>query len=276
MSKFFEQCQLESSQFNLEFAKNDYSWLYLDQIYNEQCMEDDEIIPKVFHFIWLGSKLPEWYQKNIDDWKQKNPSFSVRLWDDQAAESLLSGKNLAIFKSTESFGVKSDILRYEILYKEGGLYLDTDFLCLSGSFASLHHRYGFYSSVMLDREPTLTNGFIGAMPGHPILKTCTERIDVSKYMEIQCPQTRVLYQTGPFYLTKIFWYYISALEIFKSKNWPKDIIMPTKSIFPFPAIHRNEATEYLINKYIQPESIACHLWHSSWQPNSKFYQGNLL
>lgn len=274
MSKFFEQCQLESSQFDLEFAKHNYPWLYLNRKYNEQSIEGDEIIPKVFHFIWLGSKLPKWYESNIDDWKQKNPKFSIKVWNDEEAEKILSAKNLPIFKSAASFGIKSDILRYEILYQEGGLYLDTDFLCLSSDFASLHHSYGFYTSVMLDREPTLTNGFIAAQPGHPILRSCVENIDISKFLEIQCPQTRVLYQTGPFYLTKIFWSYVSAL-VFLHRE-PDFFIMPTKSIFPFPAIYRNETTEELLKKYIQPESIACHLWHSSWQPNSKFYQGNLL
>ena len=39
-------------------------------------------------------------------------------------------KNQKAYSSAKNWGMKSDILRYEILQKFGGVYIDTDYECL--------------------------------------------------------------------------------------------------------------------------------------------------
>lgn len=43
---------------------------------------------------------------------------------------LLILKNQIAYSSAKNWGMKSDILRYEILQKFGGVYIDTDYECL--------------------------------------------------------------------------------------------------------------------------------------------------
>jgi len=69
------------------------------------------------------------------------------------------------------YGAKSDIARYEILYRIGGLYIDTDFECLK-PFDIFNHCCDFYSGVAFDENVVLFIGLIGAAPGHPVLGTC--------------------------------------------------------------------------------------------------------
>ena len=42
----------------------------------------------------------------------------------------LSMKNKKAFLSAHNYGMKSDILRYEILHTYGGVYIDTDYECV--------------------------------------------------------------------------------------------------------------------------------------------------
>ena len=42
----------------------------------------------------------------------------------------LNMKNKKAFLSAHNYGMKSDILRYEILHTYGGVYIDTDYECV--------------------------------------------------------------------------------------------------------------------------------------------------
>lgn len=46
------------------------------------------------------------------------------------------------------------------MLRHGGLYVDTDFLCLA-SFEDLHRRYDFYTGVSNTGTFELNNGLVG-------------------------------------------------------------------------------------------------------------------
>ena len=269
---FFERCETPTSLFNKGFAESNDDWNLIRRIYEEASFAPHQNpIPKVIHFIWLGQPMPEWYKKVIDDWRQKNPSFDIKVWGNESSESFIKSKpSYNIFSKSKSFGIKSDTLRYEILKSEGGLYVDTDFLCLSDKFDTLHDSFSFYAGICLEHPVQLNNGIMAAAPNHPILDACIANVSEDTYMEIQCEHTRVLYQTGPWLLTSALMWYV--------KNISTDgvFIAPSQTFHPFPARYRHEAAKEFIESFIKPWSMACHLWHASWQPNSKFYVGEMI
>ena len=84
------------------------------------------MIPKVIHYIWLGGKpLPKITEKCIESWKKYCPDYEIKRWDET---------NLDIDKykfakdayEAKKFAFASDVFRTDILYKEGGIYLDVD------------------------------------------------------------------------------------------------------------------------------------------------------
>ena len=78
-----------------------------------------------------------------------------------------------MYYSEKNIGARADILRMEILYREGGLYIDTDFECLQPEIFDIFNRcYDFYSGITpLDGQAYLiANGLIASIPGHPILR----------------------------------------------------------------------------------------------------------
>jgi inositol phosphorylceramide mannosyltransferase catalytic subunit len=260
---FFEKCIVESSGFDIEYAKSNSKWRLLESLFNNDTTTNSPI-PKIFHFIWLGGKLPKMYEDNIADWKSKNQDFEVKIWDDNSSDSIVKKYNkYDLFKSAKNFGVKSDILRYVILHEFGGIYVDTDFICLSSKFCEVVDSCSFFAGVMLDKDPVIGNSIIGASKQNKIILNCLEKCSDQTHKHIQCYATRTLYQTGPFLLTEcVFSNMDNGIKIF-----------PTKTFFAFPAIHRNIATPDLVKKYLIEDSLACHLWHCSWQQDSRFYVG---
>jgi mannosyltransferase OCH1-like enzyme len=88
------------------------------------------VIPKKLHFVWVGdeSKCPH---NCINTWRQLNPEYEVRIWGNEDYETYpwQNKRHMEEMWSKELNGV-ADIMRYEILYNEGGITLDADSICL--------------------------------------------------------------------------------------------------------------------------------------------------
>jgi mannosyltransferase OCH1-like enzyme len=87
------------------------------------------MIPKKLHFIWVGdeTKRP---QNCIDTWKKLNPSYEIKIWGnkEQYGRKWINKRHMDEMWNVELNGV-ADLMRYEILHSEGGLYIDADSYC---------------------------------------------------------------------------------------------------------------------------------------------------
>jgi len=129
------------------------------------------IIPKVIHQIWIGDNpIPSNYKYYLETWRKFHPDWEIKLWTQKEIEN----ENFAskdLFDRSRGLAEQSDIARYEILYRYGGLYIDTDVQCFA-NFDELHHKYDFY----INMEPpgvnkkivSIVNMMMGSVPGHPI------------------------------------------------------------------------------------------------------------
>lgn len=68
----------ESGEQNYSFSVNG-SCSKLD-LKNEICSHK---IPKIMHFIWLGSEIPEQYATLMNTWRQCHESWDLKLWTDE-------------------------------------------------------------------------------------------------------------------------------------------------------------------------------------------------
>lgn len=88
------------------------------------------MIEKKIHFVWVGdeSLRPD---SCIDSWSAMNPEYSIRIWgnDDLISTSWYLGDWIRAMSDHELCGV-ADLMRYEILFREGGVALDADCTCI--------------------------------------------------------------------------------------------------------------------------------------------------
>jgi len=84
------------------------------------------VIPKKIHYCWLsGEAMPEEIVKCMATWKEFLPDYEMILWD----KSRFDVNSVAFVK--EAVGVKkwafaADYIRLYALYREGGIYMDSD------------------------------------------------------------------------------------------------------------------------------------------------------
>jgi mannosyltransferase OCH1-like enzyme len=136
------------------------------------------MIPKILHQIWVGPKpIP---QDNINSWLNFHPDWEYYLWtEDTIVDRGLNLHNRYHYNSyynDKCFNGAANILRLEVLYNYGGVYVDMDSICLN-SLNSLENLnddfFGVYSPNIKGR---VGNAFIGSTKHSPIIKHYMDQI----------------------------------------------------------------------------------------------------
>lgn len=135
------------------------------------------MIPKILHRIWLGGDAPPVYQSFLERWRVLHPGWEIRDWGDGDFGWL---KNQHLFDSASEYvaqdavyQMKSDVARYEILEKFGGVYADADTEPLR-PFDDLLDAQAFAGWEVTGQF--IANGMVGCVPGHPMIQKIIEML----------------------------------------------------------------------------------------------------
>ena len=166
-------------------------------------------IPKFIHQIWGGPHNPP--ADLMLSWRNMNPTWVYRLWTD-----LTGWKNQAQIDGMSELCGKADIIRYEILEKWGGVYVDADALCLKpldGRFTSPECWAAYENEVC--RPGVIANGMLGAEPNSDLM---ADLVLACSHADVRnLPAWRA---TGPTLLTQV------------AKRHPELEIFPAKTFYP--------------------------------------------
>lgn len=204
-------------------------------------------VPKVFHFIWIGNnEIPEEYIKYINSWRKINPGWMTRIWTNKDL-TYENFSNLHYILKSKKYAQQADIMRYEILYKYGGIYLDTDFECYK-NIETLLIDYDFFTCNG-DHDSTnqcvISMGLYGSKKNNIISKSLVDNI---KYVNTDSKDINV--ETGPFYFGKIVNNYLGMFkEIYPRYFYPNTY----KEFF-----YNIDVSNYRKNAYGE------HHWSNSW------------
>lgn len=242
-------------------------------------------IPQVIHFIWLGPKpFPAESVKNVASWKLYHPSWVMKFWTDSVdrpcpiegmekhlVSEVAFTKSGHFIEKTKNYAEQSDLLRYEILFHEGGVYIDHDMECFQ-PFDRLHQTYDFYACLepLWQSDTTETqfkvgNCLIAVKPSHPILRGTMEIVEEGwDKFTAQFPKDdrisnflRVIHRTfDP------FTFGIKA-NINQEKN--RDIVLPPVFCFA-PYVYPPEKLPSLKEQGL---SLANHFWQNTWVDEKK-------
>ncbi len=215
-------------------------------------------IPKIIHFVWIGSALPDWAAYNIKQWESLNPDFEIMLHD----ESILLPELKPAFDAAMGPSSQSDLLRYSAMKKHGGWYIDVDFWAfrplqiaidgwqLDGSRFFISKQQGHKAGEWLPYNATP----IACTADHPaldiIIKEC---IDVE-------PIHRVAY--GPRLMKKVVRDNPELFEIAEPGWFFPLSIEQCKNVVPYLKHHAHRIDLYNSGTAGQLP-IAAHLWAES-------------
>lgn len=122
------------------------------------------MIPKIIHRIWVGCPEPDWSQNLALQFQEMHPDWIVHTWTDEqvARLNLVCGDlydKFATYKAT----YRADLLRVELVYRFGGVYVDADMEPWRhiGEFVRGHEAF-----CTPDADGWPGGAFFGAVAGH--------------------------------------------------------------------------------------------------------------
>lgn len=203
-------------------------------------------IPRVFHRIWTASSplMPDEFVRWGRTWLNLNPNWDMIEWHNWPEW----GVNREAYESARNAAQAADVLRYEVLAKFGGIYVDTDFEALKpieeaigdvGCFAA--SEFSFNN----DAQPRVVSaGIIGATPEHPAILDAIAALPGSMQSNTQWGQS---FESGPWFLTSVYVRHVREFKVF-----------PKEAYYPY---YLNEPN---LGPEAYPQAVAVHHWAASW------------
>jgi len=160
------------------------------------------MIPKKIHFCWLGGgSYPDRIRLCMESWRTVMPGYEIVRWDESRFDvNSVPWVREAVERKKYAFA--ADYIRHYALYREGGIYLDTDVETLkpfddlldAEMFAAIETEEtvlarniakGYISEegevLVSDLFPDvgvgLQSGAFGVTAGHPFTKRCLDWYD---------------------------------------------------------------------------------------------------
>ncbi|CAF0813295.1 unnamed protein product [Adineta ricciae] len=161
-----------------------------------------DIVPAILHHIVIGNldlaQRPTWVAAR-DACLKWHPNYEYRFWNDSSAEHFIRKEYPWFLQTWETYPYpvqRADSLRYLVLYRYGGIFLDMDLHCRR-SLGPLR-RFEFISPLA---DPVgISNGFLMVSARHPFFKVLVEQLPLFNRNFI-LPYATVMFSTGCMYLS---------------------------------------------------------------------------
>ena len=179
---------------------------HLDILPDSYIVPDDvyePIIPRILHMIWVGPEPPASFSEHASQWHALMPSWTIRVWRN---EDIHTGEFpepiVRLIGWTNKGAQKADIMRYHIMEKYGGVYVDADVIPRRSLEDLVVHTR---RRVILCHDlpvtwPYISIGFFAAVPNHPLFKTAC-----ALCYTITVNTSDIHLQSGPRLLGKAVW-----------------------------------------------------------------------
>lgn len=205
------------------------------------------MIPKVIHYVWFGKgEMNALHRRCIDTWRRVAPDFELRLWNEDNSD--IDNEYCRAAIKARKWAFVSDWVRFDVLYKEGGIYLDTDMELVRPLDPLLDSRNAV---VGWESRRSIGTAFLLAPPQHQLMDVCRQLI-------LHDLQPRKAFATSP-----------DILRHAVSKVAPDSYtLLPREVFFPFNPYERddpNNAGQFMFND-VKPETIGIHHFRleASW------------
>jgi mannosyltransferase OCH1-like enzyme len=143
------------------------------------------MIPKIIHQIWIGpKKRPDIWMDSVKEFCAKY-GYEYKLWDNETTKNLNLVNQKFYDKDPTYFG-KADILRYELLLRYGGCFVDADSVIMKGDkFDELLTSFNTDAGFGFEVDNVLVcQGVCMSFPNSKFMQKCIEEIPLRDFTQL--------------------------------------------------------------------------------------------
>jgi len=268
--------QIKEHNSSCALLSQDNDTFYLKKKINKIVEECDISlqIPKIIHQIYVDLeeplsylKEPPSYLKKLSlSWKEMNPSWEYKFWNKDDIDLFLNKYYPELIDIYQSFPYdvqRLDAIRYLILYKMGGLYVDMDYECTESIcpvLLDVQCAMGLEpkGNAIRRRMPYIVgNAFMATIPGHPFFKEIVNTVFYNKDEHFYLNKS-ILETTGPYMTTKVY---------NNSEDKENVDLIPAEFVTPLTHDEVMKVIDGKVSKQIEnkiEKSYAIHYFFGSW------------
>ena len=200
------------------------------------------MIPKKIHYIWFGKgEKNDRIKHCIESWKKYLPDYEIIEWNEDNFDININDFCKQAYDN-KIWAYVSDVARLYVLYKYGGIYMDTDVEVYKPLDEFLDQE-GF---IGFEDKHYLSTGTIGAEKGNPIIKYILESYNCMDFIKYPIWTDYIKYQrTSPCIFTNNF-------ETLGLKRDGTEQHIKHFSIYPIDYFHTKDI------------GYTYHSWNGSW------------
>ena len=82
-------------------------------------IEETYNIPRIIHQTWKTQVVPDWAEPGAFSWKDKNPEYEYRIWDDRTAQKLIEERYPELLHAYTNYMApvqRADVFRYAVIH----------------------------------------------------------------------------------------------------------------------------------------------------------------
>ena len=230
------------------------------------------MIPKILHQIWVGD-LPEQFSRLSETWKHDYPAWHYLFWNEERIDRFVHEQYPQyepLFRRLPYDVQRWDAIRYLILYRMGGMYVDFDYESirpLDGLLAT--------KSCCFAQEPLLhyqlakrtyifNCSLMAAVPGHPFVKKIIEEVFSEKTVNRPFPagsnKEYVFDTTGQWMLSRLY-------DGLPQRERDEVYLIPASYLSPYNVPQARAVREGRMDRQLADclqEAYAIHYYWGTW------------
>lgn len=226
-------------------------------------------IPKIIHQIYENpSGPPKILLELAKTWEENHPNWKYCFWNKEAIDNFMAEFYPELIPAYNAFRYpvqRWDAIRYLILYRIGGLYVDLDYECLEPITPLLLN-----STCCLALEPALNaikynkpyiigNALMASIPNHSYFKMVIDDVFYGKEKYINEDKgTEIVESTGPFMMNRVYDAYSEKENI---TLIPGDLVTPL-TYSEVRLVMKGQGTKEIEIKV--EKAYAIHYFFGSW------------
>jgi mannosyltransferase OCH1-like enzyme len=217
-------------------------------------------IPKIFHSVWIGpNPLPDQERRWIDSWLHHHPEWEHRMWTDDCLPAL---KYPDLLAGAANPAQASDIIRFELMASQGGVYLDTDMECFRPLDPLLERIHAFIGLELPGRPG---QAILGSVPAHPFFVELLDRLPLMAPFGGDN-----LSETGPVFFASVLscWFKSHPAKVVVASTADTDRELGYLCDDEFLILHPWVFYPYFLGgnwrREDHMESFGAHHWRASW------------